>query len=155
MTEKPKKSALDKAMRLLSRRALSERELLTKLRAAEYPYPEARDAVAECRRRGYVNDEQFAGDYTDALAGRGLGERRIKMALYKRGIPKDLQEAPLELAAEGELERACEALAYKLRLLANETDPRKKREKAFRFLVSRGFSIDNCRAALEKQAASD
>lgn len=139
--EKPKKSAMEKAMRLLSRRALSERELLNKLCAAGYPFREARDAVAECRKRGYVNDEAFAADYTELLAGRCLGGRRIRLALRKRGIPAELQEEPLEAAAETEAERASEALAYKLRLLARETDPRRKREKAFRFLIGRGFSL--------------
>lgn len=148
--EKPKKSAMEKAMRLLSRRALSERELLNKLCAAGYPFREARDAVAECRKRGYVNDEAFAADYTELLAGRCLGGRRIKLALRKRGIPAELQEEPLEAAAETEAERASEALVYKLRLLARETDPRRKREKAFRFLVGRGFSCESCRTALER-----
>lgn len=148
--EKPKKSAMEKAMRLLSRRALSERELLNKLCAAGYPFREARDAVAECRKRGYVNDEAFAADYTELLAGRCLGGRRIRLALRKRGIPAELQEEPLEAAAETEAERASEALAYKLRLLARETDPRRKREKAFRFLVGRGFSCESCRTALER-----
>lgn len=148
--EKPKKNAMEKAMRLLSRRALSERELLNKLCAAGYPFREARDAVAECRKRGYVNDEAFAADYTELLAGRCLGGRRIRLALRKRGIPAELQEEPLEAAAETEAERASEALAYKLRLLARETDPRRKREKAFRFLVGRGFSCESCRTALER-----
>ncbi|MEI2999789.1 MAG: regulatory protein RecX [Victivallis sp.] len=148
--EKPKKSAMEKAMQLLSRRALSERELLNKLCAAGYPFREARDAVAECRKRGYVNDEAFAADYTELLAGRCLGGRRIRLALRKRGIPAELQEEPLEAAAETEAERASEALAYKLRLLARETDPRRKREKAFRFLVGRGFSCESCRTALER-----
>ena len=148
--EKPKKSAMEKTMRLLSRRALSERELLNKLCAAGYPFREARDAVAECRKRGYVNDEAFAADYTELLAGRCLGGRRIKLALRKRGIPAELQEEPLEAAAETEAERASEALAYKLRLLARETDPRRKREKAFRFLIGRGFSCESCRTALER-----
>ena len=148
--EKPKKSAMEKAMRLLSRRALSERELLNKLCAAGYPFREARDAVAECRKRGYVNDEAFAADYTELLAGRCLGGRRIRLALRKRGIPAELQEEPLEAAAETEADRASEALAYKLRLLARETDPRRKREKAFRFLIGRGFSCESCRTALER-----
>ena len=131
-------------MRLLSRRALTERELRTKLGAAGYAYPEIRDTVAECRRRGFVNDEQFAADYAEILAARGLGGRRIRLALRQRGIPQPLH------AAESEAQRAREALEYKLRLLARETDPRKKREKAFRFLLSRGFSCDNCRAAIDE-----
>jgi len=147
--EKPKISAMEKAMRLLSRRALSEHELRTKLGAAGYPPDEVRAAVAECRKRRYVDDRQFAADYAGELAGRGLGGRRIALALRKRGIPAELREEPLEEASETEAERAAEALACKLRLLANESDPRKKREKAYRFLVSRGFSFDSCREAID------
>jgi len=147
--DKPKISAMEKAMRLLSRRPLTERELRDRLRKAEYTPGEIRDAVAECRKRGYVDDRQFAADYAEQLAARGLGGRRISQALYKRGISAELREEPLEEAAATEAERAAEALAVKLRLLARESDPRKKREKAFRFLVGRGFSIDSCRAALE------
>lgn len=147
--DKPKISAMEKAMRLLSRRPLTERELRDRLRKAEYPSSEISAAVAECRKRGYVDDRQFAADYAEQLAARGLGGRRISQALYKRGISAELREEPLEEAAVTEAERAAEALAVKLRLLARESDPRKKREKAFRFLVGRGFSIDSCRAALE------
>lgn len=147
--EKPKISAMDKAMRLLSRRALSERELLDRLCAAGYPFREARDAVGECRQRGYVDDRQYAADYADQLAARGLGGRRIDLALRKRGIAAELREEPLEEAASTETERAAEALQYKLRMLSNESDPRKKREKAFRFLVGRGFSFESCRAAVD------
>lgn len=148
--EKPKISAMEKAMRLLSRRALTERELYMKLKAAEYAYPEIRDTIAECRRRGFVNDEQFAADYAGILAERGLGGRRIRLALSRRGIPRQFQEQPLEEAAETESERALQALEYKLRMLSRETDPRRKREKAFRFLISRGFSCDSCREAIDK-----
>jgi regulatory protein len=147
--DKPKIGAMEKAMRLLSRRPLTERELLDKLCTAGYPFREARDAVTECRKHGYVNDRQYAADYAEQLAARGLGGRRISQALYKHGIPSELRKEPLEEAAATEAERAAEALAYKLRLLANESDPRKKREKAFRFLVGRGFSLDSCRTAIE------
>ncbi|MDR0933376.1 MAG: recombination regulator RecX [Victivallales bacterium] len=149
-SEKPKYSAMEKSMRLLTSRALTERELYTKLKAAGYTSSEIRDAIAECRKRGFVNDEAFAEDYADILASRGLGNKKIKMELYKRGIPRQLQEQPLEKTAENESERAMQALEYKLRLLAKETDPRKKREKAFRFLVGRGFSFDSCQAAIGK-----
>ncbi len=148
--EKPKISAADKALRLLSRRAFTERELLDRLCNAGYPFREARDAVAECRSRGYVDDRQYAADYTEQLAARGLGGRRIDLALRRRGIPVELREEPLEEAAATEVERASGALEYKLRMLARESDPRKKREKAFRFLVGRGFSFDSCRAAIDK-----
>ena len=42
---------------------------------------------------------------------------------------------------DDQYERAGEALKKKMKSLVRETDPRKKREKAFRFLVSRGFPV--------------
>ena len=96
--EKPKKSAMEKAMRLLSRRALSERELLNKLCAAGYPFREARDAVAECRKRGYVNDEAFAAitrsfwpGAVSAGAGSGL---RCASAAYRPNFRKNRSKPP-------------------------------------------------------------
>ena len=41
---------------------------------------------------------------------------------------------------EAEIEAARYALAGKLRLLSREKEYRKKKEKAFRFLVSRGYT---------------
>ena len=47
-------------------------------------------------------------------------------------------------------ERALRAGETKLRLLADETDPRKKRDKLLRFLAARGFSADAVYAAADR-----
>ena len=61
---------------------------------------------------------------------RSLNEdERVHGVLMFRPLPKHLDD-----------EAARRALEYKLRMLSKERDLRKKREKAFRFLVSRGFS---------------
>ena len=85
---KPEKkiNPLEKAMRLLSVRSYSERELMKKLRLAKIPAREAAEAIAECRRRGYLNDELLAEDYAHALVNRGSGSRLVKLQLRKRGI---------------------------------------------------------------------
>ena len=54
-----------------------------------------------------------------------------------------------------EEEAACKALQAKWRSLARECDPRKKREKALRFLAGRGFSSASSYAALQKQLAEE
>ena len=149
---KPEKkiNPLEKAMRLLSVRSYSERELMKKLRLAKIPAREAAEAVAECRRRGYLNDELLAEDYAHALVNRGSGSRLVKLQLRKRGLPAEYVETALEKTAGLEPDAARRALEYKLRLLSRETDPRKKREKAFRFLVSRGFSLDVIRELFDE-----
>ena len=51
-----------------------------------------------------------------------------------------LKEAQIKLTPEDERAAAKSAAEGKLRLLVREKDKRKKREKLFRFLLSRGFS---------------
>lgn len=133
-------SPLERAMRLLSIRSYSEQELLLKLKRAGVPAADARTAVAECRRRGYLNDALLAEDCAHALSARGSGARLIRMRLRNRGLAAEHVEAALEKTAELEIDSARRALDYKLRMLSKESDPRKKREKAFRFLAARGFS---------------
>ena len=126
-------SALAKAMAFLAARPLSELELLAKLRKAGYPDNEADAAIEECRKRHYLDDEMLTADCVDALRNRNLGARQIRFKLARRGLDAEKVSELLEA------ERAMES---KLRLLRNESDPRKKREKLFRFLVGRGFSPD-------------
>ncbi|MBE6365493.1 MAG: regulatory protein RecX [Lentisphaerae bacterium] len=133
-------SALVKAMNFLAQRSLSEMELLNKLRRAGYPDNECDEAIAECIKRHYLDDEQLTADCVDILHQRNLGARQIKMKLSRRGLDLEKVNELLEQSPDEEIESARRAMETKLRSLIRETDPRKKREKIFRFMVGRGFS---------------
>ena len=137
---KERPSALVKAMNFLAARPLSELELLAKLRRAGYPDDECDAAIAECVDRHYLDDEQLAADCVDILHQRNLGARRIRQKLSRRGLDREKVSELLEDSPEDELEAARRAMESKLRTLTRETDPRKKREKLFRFMAGRGFS---------------
>ena len=134
-------SALDKAVKLLNFRALSETELRTKLLQAGFPQHEADHAVAECKRCRFIDDTALAEDYTSLLRMRNTGSRMIRQKLIKRGLAEEIEDGtlPEEDSTTAEREAATRALEYKWRLLSRENDPRKKREKAFRYLAGRGF----------------
>lgn len=143
-------SALKKAMDLLAARACTERELLEKLRRGGYADSEVRQAVEECRRRGYLNDALLAEDQSRFLSERGCGSRLIREKLRRRGVDPEVVDLAVGQSLESEAEALRTALEYKLRLLGRESDPRRKREKAFRFLISRGFSPELVINALDK-----
>ena len=82
------------------------------------------------------------------LAARGLGARRIRQELVRRGVAEFAPEA-VEAQREGETERALEAARYKLRLISPGDPPLKKRQKLYRFLFARGFSPDMVRQAAD------
>ena len=133
-------SALNKAMALLAIRPLSERELLEKLRKAGFPDRECDDAIAECVRRRYLDDDQLTEDAVAALRQRNGGAAQIRLRLRRRGLDAEKVSTLLDADREEEIAAARRAAEGKLRLLARESDPRKKREKLFRFMIARGFA---------------
>lgn len=150
MTE-DKQKLMKTAFRLLSRRPHSRKELINKLTIRGYSFHDAAAMAKECERLGYINDELFAEDYLKELAQRGQGEMMIKMKMLKKGLPMELIEDKLsELNTMSlEIDRAETVLAAKMTALNRETDTRKRRDKAYRFLASRGFNSEAIRGAME------
>ena len=142
---------MEKAMRLLAIRALSESELRQRLLRAGYPPPEVRETIAECRRRGYLDDELLAADCAKSCRDRGLGARAVRFRLRRRGIDAPTVDEVISQEESGtELEAARRACTVKAPSLAREADPRKRREKLLRFLASRGFSAETARRVMEE-----
>jgi len=135
-------SALKKAMDLLAARPLTEFELRKKLAAGgKFSDQEIGEALDVCRSRGYLNDALLASDAAQFLNAGGRGRGMIRKKLRARGLNEELlDEAMSALTPEAEAEAARSAASVKLRLLTREKDAGKKREKLFRFLISRGFS---------------
>ncbi len=152
---KPPPDAFEKSLRFLSMRPLSEAELLAKLQRAGYPENEAAAAVEKCRKLHYLDDELLAADSVSALRQRNLGTRQIKFRLAKRGLDPETVTGLLADDPQEEFEAAFRAMQGKMRLLRHETDPRKKREKLFRFLTGRGFSPDIILRVLDFPAQTD
>ena len=139
---KERPSALTKAMDYLAARPLSEMELLAKLRKAGYSDGECDSAIAECLRCHYLDDDQLTSDCVEYLHQRNLGARQIRQKLFRRGLDVEKVTGLLADSQDDEKEAAKRAMEGKLRSLYKETDPRKKREKLFRFMANRGFSPD-------------
>lgn len=152
------KSALEKAMDFLAVRPLTEAELRTKLSAGgRFSSEEIAEALLQCRSRGYLNDELLASDAAQYLNSGGRGRGMIRKKLRQRGIPEEmLTQALEEISPEAEMEAARAAADGKMRLLVREKDARKKREKLFRFLISRGFAPDlSGRVVSEKMSVEE
>lgn len=135
-------SALKKAMDLLAARPLTESELRTRLNSGgKFSPSEVEEALLRCRDRGYLNDALLASDAARYLNAGGRGQGLIRKKLRARGVSEENLSAALSgLSAEDETDAARSAGISKLRLLTREKDMKKKREKLFRFLISRGFS---------------
>lgn len=144
--------AMDKAMRLLSSRAHSRRELERKLYQRGFSSGTILFVVAECERLGFLNDEDFASNFAEELRTKGYGAGKVRNALALKGVERGIiEETSAATDRDEEYSRAQLALGKKLKTLKNEKDLRKRKEKAYRFLLSRGFSGDIVSELLRKE----
>jgi regulatory protein len=144
------KSGLAAAIRLLSRRDHSRAELTGKLSRRGYD-PAVTDAVvAECLRLDYLNDQTYSLRQTLALRRRGYGAKRIRRALYAKGLDADMISAAIEkhCGDQNQLEDCRRVLTKKItRSLRPHGNGQ---EHLFRFLLQRGYSVDIIRQVLSE-----
>ena len=136
------KSAMETALRILTRRNHTCRELRTKLVRKGVSRIVAGEVVEACLRLGYLDDERMAGFYVDELRAKGYGIRFVQKAMRDKGFEVALIESTLARRQDKdeELAAARRALEKKQKTFEREKDPRKRREKTYRYLYSRGFS---------------
>jgi len=157
----PPKTALSVAVEILARRLVSTHELRSKLAAKKlFPPAEIEAAVLAVKRMGALHDDFLAEDVARSYRSRGYGPARIRMALRKRGIPNEIVEQVLNANGDepqgrgsGEPESADSAFAVLRRKAAQfrrEPDPRKRKAKAVRCLVGRGFSYEDAISAADR-----
>ena len=155
-TNDPQRLAMNKAIRFLSRRQHSRGELRRKLLDRDFPSYIVNNVLDECQRLGFINDRDFATAYLAELQQRGAGHNKCRAAMLAKGLPSELVNEMLHNSTnpDDELARAQQALARKRPSLSRETDPRKHRQKAIRFLLSRGFSLPTATRAYNTPESS-
>ena len=163
----------ERAVELLSARAMSRKELVDKLSTpsrrrrkageeAREPDPEVlaarRDALREAAEEtadrmeqlGLLNDGEYGRAVVRHYSEKGFGARKIRDELYRRGVPREYWESAL-----GELSEREETMEEKLDLLVRKKlrgmEPtRENLKKVSDYLARRGFGWEEISAALEK-----
>ena len=134
----PGMTPLDKALRLLARRAYTEKEMDAALGRAGVPEGQRAEAVARLRDLGYMDDLEVAQARARTLLGRGAAARLAERKLGEQGVGTAQARAAVGEAAQGasEAELLERALHKVLRGRAPAGD--KERRRAFRALVAKG-----------------
>ena len=138
------RSAMDTAIRLLAQRDHTRRELQWKLAKRGIADEVVQGVLTECEGLNYLDDTRAAQHYAGELQRKGYGCRHIRMALKKKGVNALTIEQTLADCNADDWEQAAADNAFqkKRRRFDREPDQRKRREKIYRFLHSRGFSSD-------------
>jgi regulatory protein len=153
--KKPRGTARDRALNLLSFRDRSRSELEQRLLRAGFEPDDVVEAIEGLERVGLVDDERFARAVVEQQAGRRLsGWRAVESVLAGKGVDRRVVTAALdEIDAPGaELDRAIELAgrrATRLTGLAPEVAYR----RLAGLLARRGYAPGICHEATRRALA--
>jgi regulatory protein len=144
-----------KAYLLLGKRLHSVYELKTKLRQKKYDAGLIQLTIDDLLNSRYLDDTKFAEMFSDEKLRLKLwGKTKLKSELMKRGISSVIITAVLEEKfppADEELDNASQLVKKKFNQLKNRNMEHPKLVKRlYAFLISKGYSYDISRQAIEK-----
>ena len=144
-----------KAYTLLGKRLHSVYELRTKLRQKKYDQDLIQITIDELLDSRYLDDTKFAEMFSEEKLRLKLwGKIKLKSELMKKGVSSAIITAVLEEkfpAVEEELDNASQLVKKKYNSLKNRNMEKQKLVKRlYAFLISKGYSYDISRQAIEK-----
>lgn len=128
--------------RLLSRKFLTRKELLSKLIQKGADIEIAKEFVQECIESGYIREQNIAEDaIRNAAENKFVSRRVVKYALTKRGLPEDLiSEVIQEKYSEEDEQIAARMVAEKFYRINNNLPRDKFVRRLAGALERKGFS---------------
>ena len=141
-----KEAARERAVRILTASAVSERELEKRLLQKGMLPSDAADAVVWLKEHRFLDDAATAAQLVDSAVRKGYGRARVKNILYEKGIPKELWDEALE--EFGETDGAIDAFLRKK--LSGRTLDQKTIKKAVDALIRRGHSYHDIQEGLRR-----
>ena len=136
--------AMNAAVRILTYRDHSKYELKQKLQKRGFASEVIDTVIIACERLNYIDDKRTARLYISQLKRKRFGIRHIRMALKKKRLyGAAIEDILLENYAKiEERKNADKLLEKKMKTFNREEDLKKRRDKIYRFLYSRGFNKD-------------
>ena len=144
-----------KAYTYLGKRLHSVYELKTKLRQKKYDKDLIQSAIEDLQKADILDDMRFAEMYSDEKLRLKLwGKTKLKSELMKKGISSAIIASVLEDKfpdASEEIDNASRLVKKKYDQLKNRNmEHQKLLKRLYAFLISKGYSYDVSRQAIEK-----
>ena len=142
------RKAFNKCADYLSRRSHSEKELLDKLIKGGVDRDSAVKAIERFKELGYINDRDFAFEYTEYLLNsKRYSLNRVKQELYYKGISKDIIS---EVIDGIETDQAQTVINIINKSYVRKLNEEGGREKVIAALMRRGFSYSDIKEAFNR-----
>ncbi|MCE1164067.1 MAG: RecX family transcriptional regulator [Bacteroidetes bacterium] len=139
------------AYRFLNYKQRSEKEVRKKLKEKKISEKAIELVISSLKDLNYLNDEYYAKLYLQSkIQRKPEGKRVLKIKLTEKGIPKDVADNIIseQYPPETEAQKAAELLKkYEKKVRAKSEQ--EKRQKCYRYLVSKGFDFDTINELLK------
>jgi regulatory protein len=101
--------------------------------------------------QNFINEERYAMAYVSGkFRMKGWGKKRIERELKAHHISEYLIRKAMKQIEDGEYEKTLRTLAEKKWRMSKDTNVLKKMSKVMRFLVSKGYSMEESSAAVQQ-----
>lgn len=131
---------LDCALRLLTRREHSAKELSEKLKQKGFQAEEIESALESCQRLDLQSDKRFVEVYVRSRIRQGYGPLKIVQELKQKGVDSELIHKEIKQEAPNWLTHALNVWEKKCKGQINLSF--QEIQKQQRFLLYRGFDMD-------------
>lgn len=152
MEEEKQQEIKGAVMRLLARREYCRQEIEQKY-MRKYPASDLEQVLDEMEEAGYLSDERFVEVFVRNKISQCYGLKRISFDLKQKKIPENLMNKALDELEPDWFELAREA--WERRFREPPAGDYKVFGKQMRYLLQRGFSMDESRAAIEYKGDYD
>ena len=162
MKKKVGNTPMDAALKYLTPKARTVREVERHLDSCNYGEYEVYQVVERLKELNLLNDENYAAEFVRSrLATRAVSRKKLYQQMLSHELPKDIIENALSgVPEETELSGATETAEKFLRQLSSY-DEDERRERVLRRLLGRGYDYGiakqayDAARALEEQSESD
>lgn len=138
----------DRALKYLSYRARSVKEMHDYLAKKHYDEDEINSTLKQLIDLKFLNDDDFARQFTESRQRKGKSKRSIEFELKLKGINKEQSEGILE-DAKSDLKTAMLYIEKRLHQFDRFT-PEERQKKIINRLRSRGYNWDIISEILKK-----
>lgn len=140
--------AKEKAFDIVSRKAVTEKELVQKLLDKGYDKIICDIVLETMLEYNYINDYDFCISFFDYAVAKGWGMMKIRNELKRKGVSDDVLAEALDEFEDSPEQRIYEILER--RYDADELKDFKEKQRAVRFFASRGFGFDSINGAISR-----
>ncbi len=148
--EERRKEAKDAALRFLSFRRRTEKQVREKLKKKEFDEKTIDATIDKLKEFDLINDLEFATSWVrDRLALKPRGKKLLRQELWKKGIRRDIIDQVTEELCGDEDKSACE-LVERIRKRYKNLEPKVAKRRMYSLLLRRGFSYETTKKALSQ-----